>query len=234
MFLDVSSHMAYRVMNSQPLNWPFDHLCIGNVFPDTFYDELLHQIPSLSVMDPINKKRPVNGYEQRFISVFDEDWFSRIQPDQSAFWRNLVATITSGFLKESILGKFGSLGREARSIGKRKIREELLLVCDTDSYALGPHTDSRLKLATAVFYLPRDDRFRELGTSIYLPNHADFRCQGGPHYNHQDFMRVHTVPYVPNSALIFLKSDRSFHGVEKINLSGCERWVLIYDLYMTQ
>ena len=81
-----------------------------------------------------------------------------------------------------------------------------------------------------LFYLPEDSAFRRFGTSLYLPRDPGFRCRGGPHYTAAGFVRAQTVEFVPNRMLAFPKTDRSFHGVEPVDLPGIERRLLIYDV----
>ena len=71
-----------------------------------------------------------------------------------------------------------------------------------------------------------------LGTSIYVPNDPDFRCPGGPHHNRNQFTRLHTNPFAPNSLFAFFKTDNSFHGVEPVGDPDCRRWLLLYDIYV--
>jgi hypothetical protein len=41
------------------------------------------------------------------------------------------------------------------------------------------------------------------------------------------------MPYVPNSAFCFIKTNNSFHGVEKLEMKDTDRWSLQYNLYIT-
>jgi hypothetical protein len=39
------------------------------------------------------------------------------------------------------------------------------------------------------------------------------------------------MPFVPNSLFVFLKTDRSFHGVEPVTDPDVRRWLLLYDIF---
>lgn len=67
-----------------------------------------------------------------------------------------------------------------------------------------------------------------------MPKDPNFRCPGGPHYPHEGFERLKTLPFLPNSLFAFVKTDNSFHGVEPIGDANCRRWLLLYDLYAQQ
>lgn len=102
------------------------------------------------------------------------------------------------------------------------LTNETLLVRDMPGYEIGPHTDSPKKVITALFYLRGEE-----GTSLYTPKDKGFTCKGGPHYEFKDFDKVATMPFKPNSMFAFLKSDKSFHGVEKTQY---QREVLLCDI----
>ena len=49
------------------------------------------------------------------------------------------------------------------------------------------------------------------------PKDPGFTCPNSIHYPFEDFVKVETAPYKPNSLLAFLRSDVSFHGVEPLS-----------------
>ena len=69
------------------------------------------------------------------------------------------------------------------------------------------------------------------GTSLYRPIVANFRSEDGRHYPFHLFQRVRTVDFVPNRLLMFPKTDRSFHGVERIEELGTNRRLLSYNIH---
>jgi hypothetical protein len=46
------------------------------------------------------------------------------------------------------------------------------------------------------------------------------------------FKKVTTMPFKPNSLFGFLRTDRSFHGVDQINDEGVVRDLLLYNIYV--
>ena len=115
----------------------------------------------------------------------------------------------------ALLGKFEPYLTERLAEGEGVV-PDALLIRDRGNYSLGPHTDHPLRLVVLIIYLPLTDAEPHLGTSIYVPKEDGFTCAGGPHYEHQMFHRAFTAPYKPNSALVFVKTDNSFHGVEPV------------------
>jgi hypothetical protein len=107
--------------------------------------------------------------------------------------------------------RFGDVeSRPAVSVESQLIRHRA-------GYFLGPHSDLHTKLVVLLLYLAPDESAGHLGTSLYRPKRAGFTCPNGTHYPFEDFIRVKTVPYRPNSLLAFLRSDISFHGVEPLS-----------------
>jgi hypothetical protein len=114
----------------------------------------------------------------------------------------------------------------------RKVRfnHEALIVRDSTSYALGPHTDAPAKALSFLFYLPPDASRPHLGTSIYVPRDPGFVCPGERHHDYELFARMLTLPYVPNTLFAFMKTPNSFHGVEPIQEADVQRDLLLYDI----
>ena len=72
----------------------------------------------------------------------------------------------------------------------------------------------------------------ELGTSIYVPKDPSFRCDGRIHHPFNQFKKVMTAPYRPNSLLGFFKTDSAFHGVERIATENTQRDSILYNIYV--
>ena len=98
---------------------------------------------------------------------------------------------------------------------------------DLPGYFLEPHTDTPERLLTGIFYLPEDDRYRNkrTGTILYKGLYADH--EGIQHSLEASFTELKEVPYVANSALFFLRSDWSYHGVRK---NAITRRIMSFDL----
>jgi hypothetical protein len=111
---------------------------------------------------------------------------------------------------------------------------ESQLIRHRSGYFLGPHSDLHTKLAVLLLYLAPDESAGHLGTSLYRPKDASFSCPNSTHYPFEDFVRVKTAPYKPNSLLAFLRSDISFHGVEPLSeqdVTTCGRDLIQYVIY---
>jgi hypothetical protein len=98
-----------------------------------------------------------------------------------------------------------------------EVSVEAQLIRHRAGYFLGPHSDLYTKLVVLLFYLAPDDGLAHLGTSLYRPKEPGFVCPDSKHYPFDDFVKVKTAPYKRNSVLAFMRSDRSFHGLEPLS-----------------
>jgi hypothetical protein len=111
-----------------------------------------------------------------------------------------------------------------------KVHGDALIVSDRTNYSIGPHTDVTRRLITFLFYMPKDESLAELGTSIYEPVDPHFECDGNAHHSFENFCCRETVSFLPNRALIFVRNNRSFHGVEQITRENPERHLVINNI----
>jgi hypothetical protein len=231
---DVELHAAYKVANA-PLNeFPYPHFYVENIFPADFYATLQAMLPEPADMRPIEQVRPVKGYKERFVLDLGSDQVACLPRSKHAFWQEMRAWLIAGRFSSVVAAKFGKQLNERFGEEHTEFYDEALLVQDITNYSLGPHTDAPRKVITLLFYLPKDESQKHLGTSLYVPKNSDFACPGGPHYPHDRFDRVWTMPFMPNALFAFAKTDRSFHGVEPIADEDCRRWLLLYDVYLNR
>ena len=82
---------------------------------------------------------------------------------------------------------------------------------DTEGFWLKPHTDIGVKKFTMLIYMSDDPRHADLGTDIYS----------------DEATHVGRSPFAPNSAMIFVPSDRSWHGFEPRPILGVRRSLIV-------
>lgn len=231
---DVELHAAYKVANAPLNDFPYPHLYVENIFPADFYAALQAMLPQPADMRPIEQVRPVKGYKERFVLDLGSDQVASLPPTKQAFWQEMRNWLIAGRFSSVVAAKFGKQLNERFGPQHTEFYDEALLVQDITNYSLGPHTDAPRKVITLLFYLPKDESQKHLGTSLYVPKNEAFACPGGPHYPHDRFDRVWTMPFMPNALFAFAKTDRSFHGVEPIADENCRRWLLLYDVYVSR
>jgi len=203
---EIERHVVEKFSQAEVLTEPFPYIYIENVFPSEIYQKMREHMPENYV--EIAKSRGTKGYPKRFTAV-----------PEALVWKDVYRDLVAGRLKKKLCDRFG--------VDQQGLTDEVLLIRDKAGYSIGPHTDSKAKVITVLFYLPADESLIGAGTSIYTPKKAGVTCEGGPHHNKKHFDIFKTMPFKPNSCFAFLKTDNSFHGVEP-----CEgtRDVLLYDV----
>jgi hypothetical protein len=235
-------HLQYAIANAQVRTWPFPHIFVREIFPPNFYawlERVFDTAPMTRFVDQgrVNaaypKTRDVWPLAHGKGDLWDE-LYDAILGDDAGFTSTLLNVTFAKWYRRRFTTEHGKAGP---FFERPTLTHEVLVTRDHDTFALGPHSDSSAKVATALFYVPKmnyvygehSQSNKPLGTSLYVPKDPTFRCPGGFHHARKDFDLVHTAPYVPNSMLAFFKTDNSFHGVEPVE-SAEPRRLLIYDV----
>lgn len=236
MFSDAEMHLAYRLGNAPVHKYPFPHCYFEDAFPAEYYRKMIDHLPAPQEMVPIAQARGVKGYDERFVFDFSAKSLSALPPAQQEFWSSLHQwMVVKGYFNTLVFQRMKPyIAKRFGDTAGLKLYSEALLVQDTVNYSLGPYTDAVRKVVTLLFYLPADDTQAHLGTSIYVPNDPAFTCKGGPHHPRPAFTRMKTQAFLPNSLFAFVKTDRSFHGVEPVTGANTRRWLLLYDIYLRE
>jgi len=228
-------HALYRIANAPVREYPFPHIVVHDVFPQEFYGELRANLPEQSALKTLGELGRIKGgdYPARLVMPLTRETIATLPQTQRAFWEHVGNWILGGGFGRAMLAKFEPwLRARLGELGKHDFSDEVLIVRDLVSYALGPHTDARHKVLSFLFYLPADDSQSHLGTSIYAPNDPQLRCEGGPEHDPRKFRRIATMPYVPNTLFAFMKTNNSFHGVEPVRGQNVRRDVMLYDIHL--
>jgi hypothetical protein len=231
---DVEAHVLRRIAAAPVLRDPFAHCIVDGIFPADFYESIIDNWPEEQSWRPLSESGRVGkgNYAERMVVLMDEQGFSRLDGARREFWRDQVgAWLLGPGLRERLLEKFAAEMADTEFAARpEETLGDALVVSDRTDYAIGPHTDAPHRAVSLLFYLPEDATFRRFGTSFYAPLDARFRCRGGPHHPFSLFRRTTTVDFVPNRLVMFPKSDRCFHGVERVDLPGIDRRLLIYNI----
>lgn len=82
---------------------------------------------------------------------------------------------------------------------------------DADGFWLEPHTDLGVKRFTMLIYLPDGEAQADLGTDLYA-DHATWAKR---------------EPFADNTALVFVPSDRTWHGLARRTIAGVRKSVIM-------
>jgi hypothetical protein len=238
--------VRYQIANAPLRRYPFPHFYVQPAFPEDFYRELLSNLPRTEVLTPIGETGNVGMVEQhtgiRIASPVSEPRYiadlAVLEEDEDArqgghFWRDLSEWLLAAPFRELLIDKFaeGIRGRFGEGV-QLSTEVDGRFVRDFNQYLIHPHTDQPKKLVSLLFYLPADDTLRQHGTTLYRPIDREMRCNGTTRHPFELFHKIATMPFLPNALLGFLKTDRSFHGVEEIRGERIERNVLLYNIYV--
>jgi len=231
----VEQFVFYQVANAQVREFPFPHFYIHPIFPDPYYRTLRERLPDLSTYRRLDETGtvPKGSDPERFICAVEDLEESESIAEGSSFWADLndwlmgpeFARLLMYKFREGIAQRFGAAARVDTTTDARLVR-------DHTHYTIPPHTDAPQKLVSLLFYLPPDESMLDLGTSIFAPKDPAFRCEGTSRYRFEKFDKVATMNYRPNSLFAFFKTDRAFHGVDRIAASGVVRDLLLYNIYV--
>jgi hypothetical protein len=232
------AHVVARLRASEVVLEPYPHYYLENVFPDDYYQALLRHLPGSSVYQNLFEVTDykLDHFRHRDQRDLNEGWTERLPEEIKVFWDSFNEWFLGPDLARAVIDSFASQMRER--FGEKQswpeVSVESQLIRHRAGYFLGPHSDLYTKLVVLLIYLAPDESAAHLGTSLYRPKDSKFTCPDSIHYPFEDFVRVKTAPYKPNSLLAFLRSDRSFHGVEPLSeqdVTNCSRDVIQYTLH---
>ena len=209
-------HFRERLRTARVELDPFPHYYLERVFPDDYYHELLSKLPPTDVYENLYEVTDLklDHFRHRDQRDMNEGWVDRLPSELKPFWRSFNEWFIGSELAQAVLQSFGDHWPEV-SVESQFIRHRA-------GYFLGPHSDLYTKLVVLVIYLAPDNSAEHLGTSLYRPKDPAFECPDSKHYPFDDFIRVKTAPYRPNSMLAFVRSNISFHGLEPLSQSDVE------------
>jgi hypothetical protein len=232
------SHFVTRLRSAEVVFEPFPHYCLENVFPTEYYQALLRHLPTSAVYEnwlPFTTLK-LDHFQYRDQRDFNEGWTKNLPAELREFWNSFDEWFLGPELAQAALESFAEPLSARFGEGRPwpTVSVESQLVRHRAGYFLQPHSDARHKIAALLIYLAPDESALHLGTSLYRPKDRDFSCPDSKHYPFEDFVRVKTAPYKPNSLLAFLRSDVSFHGVEPLSeqdVTVCGRDLIQYAIF---
>lgn len=206
------AHFIDRLRLTQVDSDPFPHYFLEQVFPEDYYRELLQHLPPSDVYKNLYEVTDLklDHFRHRDQRDMDQGWTEGLPSELRPFWTSFNEWFLGEDLAQAVMKSFGLEGPPGVSVESQFIRHRA-------GYYLGPHSDLYTKLVVLLLYLAPDDSAEHLGTSLYRPRKAGFSCPDSKHYPFEDFIRVKTAPYRPNSLLAFVRSDVSFHGLEPLS-----------------
>lgn len=227
---EVEEHVKYRIANTPVREYPFPHFFVENVFPDEYYRRILELWPGEEYFRSIAETNRTSGYAERFVMsllTLDKEsdaWEAR------RFWQEFATWFCGPEFLRFLVTHYRSWILRGRKLPNNiSLAADGMLVQDHTNYGIGPHTDAPHRLVSTLFYCPADDSQRHLGTSLYVPQSDAVPCEiSGRHYARDHFVKIDTMPFIPNSMFGFVVSPNSFHGVDRLKDEGLRRNVILH------
>jgi hypothetical protein len=232
------SHVVNRLSTTEVVWEPYPHYYLENVFPDDYYQALLNRLPESTVYQNLFEVTTLklDHFRHRDQRDLNKGWTDSLPNELKNFWNDFDEWFLGEELAQAVLKSFAEPLR-TRFVERAfppAVSVESQLIRHRAGYFLGPHSDLHTKLVVLLLYLAPDESAAHLGTSLYRPKDSSFTCPNSTHYPFEDFIKVKTAPYKPNSLLAFVRSDISFHGVEPLSeqdITACERNLIQYVIY---
>jgi hypothetical protein len=235
-----------RALAAAPLHDdPSPYLFAENVFSPAAYASILEMFPAQETFRRWNV--PADGlarfanYDQRRQIDFPQE-AGRLPAAQREFWSALTSFLCAPAFARTLLDRFSTFSRamfgaqlDDPSFAQERIVGTMTLFEHGAGYYLGPHTDRREKIFTVLFYFAEREGLDHLGTTLYQPLERGFTCDESAHYDPARFERGETVPYRPNTAFIFARTNVLFHGVQTLtadDLAGSRRRGIQLSLWL--
>jgi hypothetical protein len=229
-YVELRDHMVGAVTGATLERNPFCHIYVEGLFPRTFYQLMLANLPSPSDYVPLNLRlySRKNGESTRDLFHLTTDNLAKLSLHAAGIWADVVRAATHPLLKRAVFGKLAPDLAERFGIDQSAVPDidcayEVILFRDTDDYRIKPHPDGLNKIVTMQFYLPEDENIIDLGTSLY-------GCSNG--LLGRSFHEVKRFPFKPNSAYAFAVSDsrirKSWHGRDRLTaFSGVRNTLMV-------
>lgn len=238
----LSEHLQAAIQKAELRRDPFPHLFLEGVFPADFYSAIRAHLPRQAGLYKgwgIGADKGRTHYQQRKqIYIHNRDVLRKADfgdDERREFWLSFQDWFVSPQLQEIMLAPFAAElkdrfdGSLLPSTGQ--VVTNGMINFHEAGYFIGPHPDTPDRIVTAIFYLPEDGAPEGLGTKFYRPKDPAYRSVA--HGEFEDFDLVSSAPYRPNTALLFLRTPRSYHGVASISeadSAASERFVIQYML----
>jgi hypothetical protein len=205
----VAEHLTPALELGERFSQPFN-LTLFHPFSPEFYSQILAQLPEDRFYEPLmhrDARRP-DGTSTRMIMSIDKESTDRLPAEQREFWSAFNAIMRSKKVRDAFMRHLEPelTARFKVPLDEIPCQATVRIGRDADGYKISPHPDNANRVYTAQVYLADDESQTEVGTSVYS------RESDG------SFKFVRRLPFSPNTAFCFARTDSTWHGVEPVKL----------------
>jgi len=218
--------MIENINNTDVNSEPYQFFTLENIFPFEFYRYIISSLPEFDKWRWSDEKNM--SEKKRLYFDFSRKELNSLSVEKKKLWSYFKSKLLTKHFFYVIAKKFGKEIND-RLLAARdtsRLTMELMIRRDYTGYSLLPHTDHPDRVFTLMFYIPKDESLSEYGTVVYKPLNKDFVCDGLARHSTLIFEVAAKTKFLQNTGMCFLKSNKSFHGVDKILEDGIERDII--------
>ncbi|HZS64345.1 MAG TPA: hypothetical protein VFA53_07605 [Xanthobacteraceae bacterium] len=223
----IRANVVERVRATELKTEPTPYIFVTDIFPADYYREIQKHFPPAEIFQEQSDKRMVNPLSRayrKFISLGND--IELLDAASRTCWIAMRETLDHPDFTRVIFEKFAEPMRKRYGRDNLDVKLRLEVYRDHTGYAIGPHTDSPSKAFTGLFYLPRDDSQKDLGTSLFVPKRRGLVEETGHQMSFAAFDEYVRMPFVPNAMFMFMKTATSFHGRYEIpEIAETRNWM---------
>jgi hypothetical protein len=231
----VLDHLCRAIAMVEIFSWPYPHFYLERVFPDVVFAQILELLPNPDLYTPDNPRIHTreDGLVTRNIFSLSPHGILRLAEPQRSFWGQLADALMSRRLRDVVFAKLSNdlsqrFGVSADQLHSIAAYPKPALVKDLGGYEIAPHRDTRSKIVTMQFYLPKDMSKTDLGTTVYRQRLFRIKNLVSPRSR---FEAVKRFAFAPNTGYAFAVGSRSWHGREQVPMASGERNSLMLIYY---
>jgi hypothetical protein len=197
---DYRRHVTEKIRNCDVREHPFAHAIVDGIFPEALYLQMLDERP------PARQFERVQFGRKRLL----------LPGNANDYWRRLYAELFASCVTREVVNRFSAHIRPGVDVAGLVLRQ-CSLVLDGFGYEIPPHSDApHKKVISLIFYMPRKDDRRQLGTCVLSPRAELARAGDYRWQSWKDFATVERIEFRPNRLFVFPVTERSFHAVPRI------------------
>jgi hypothetical protein len=212
----VENHIRSAVADAAVVEDPGPYMVIADLLPPETYTRLLETIPPPEAFEVADKVKA------NFDPVRTENAPEASRDAWLHFHKEIVDRLLTPRLLEAFRPSLATAYRalfgpaaadEAIGLHHRAFRGRLML--RRPGYHLNPHRDMKIAALTGLVYFARVGDSREYGTNLYRVHndqHAPFMKTYYPEAHGGRAELARSIPFVGNSALIFMNVPGMAHG----------------------
>ncbi|NOT24841.1 MAG: hypothetical protein HOP16_01955 [Acidobacteria bacterium] len=212
----IANHLRDAVTRSTLVTDPGPHMVVPDLLPPEIYAHLLETMPPAETFDVADKVKANFDPEATMAAPARSreawTWFHSDVVD-----RQLVPVLTAAF-RQHLLVAYGELfGRDQAeaALGLPHHAFQGRLMLRRPGYRLKPHRDKKSASLTGLVYFARPGDSRDYGTELFRvldDQQATVRKTYYPDDHGARTELARSVPFVGNSALIFMNVPGMAHG----------------------